>query len=201
MRSGVGTGFAWFSRDMTGVKVLFGDITALRNEKGKLVVMRGEQRLSPYEYDEVHQLSPKCWALRRDEPQKWDLVFENGRMEFGYQFVYLLPKKGGRKRKQRLIGIQFPNGTGVVDDSGNFLAFIPERHRIVVVRDRFLVVLPDSSSGSYVRVYSLYGDILAEGEPNQALTEACQKVKLIYGWHDICNVSRRYDWSLGETIR
>jgi len=168
---------------------LFGDIVAMKNENGKLVVMKGEQRLSSYEYDEVHRLSPKCWALRRGEPQKWDLVFESGKMEFGYGFVYLIPKKGGRKKKQRLIGLQFPNGTGVIDDSGNFWAFIPECRPIVAVQDRFLVVLSGTSSEPCVRVYSPYGDILAEGKPNEALAEACQKVKLIYGWHDVCNVS------------
>ena len=168
---------------------LFGDIVAMRNENGKLEVRKGEQRLSPYEYDEVRQLTPKCWALCRGEPQKCDLVFDSGAMQFGYKFVYTLPKKGGRRKKQRLLGVCFPNGTSVIDDSGNFWAFIPERHPIVVVQDRFFVVLPTTTSDSYVRVYSPYGDFLAEGAPNEALAEACQKAKTMYGWYDVCNVS------------
>jgi hypothetical protein len=174
---------------MTHVVKLFGDITATTNENGKLVVMKGEKRVSPYEYDEVRQLTPKCWALYRGEPQKCDLVFGSGKMQFGYGFVYPLPKKGGRRKKQRLLGVRFPNGTCVIDDSGNFWAFIPEQHPIAVVWDRFFVVLPPHS-GSHIRVYSPYGDLLAKGSMNEALAEACQKAKIMYGWYDICNVSR-----------
>jgi hypothetical protein len=187
---GIGMGFALSLGGMTARMVkLFGDIVAMENENGKLVVMKGEERLSLYEYEEVRELTTRCWALYRVGTLKCDLVFADGKMQFGYMFVYPLPKKGGRRRKQRLLGVHFPNGTGVIDDSGNFWAFIPERHPIVVVRDRFFVVHPCSCS-SYVRVYSPYGDLLAEGDLSGALSEACQRAKVMYGWHDICNVSR-----------
>jgi hypothetical protein len=179
---------------------LFGDIVAMENENGKLVVMKGEERLSPYEYDEVCQITPKCWALYRMGTRRLDLIFAGGKIHFGYWSVYLLPKKRSRRKKQRLLGVHFPNGTCVIDDSGNFWAFIPEQHPIVVVWDRLFVVLL-SSHGSYVRVYSPYGDILAEGDWDKALLEACQRAKVIYGWYNICNVSQSYGRSQGKTIR
>jgi len=174
---------------MTHVVKLFGDsIVAEQTEKGTYIVRKGENLVSPYEYEDVRQLTPKCWVLRRAGTKTHDLVFANGRVEYGFGFVYLLAKRRGRKKRQ-MIGIQFPNGTAVIDDSGNFWGFVPELHPIVVVQDRFFVVLPDNSSDGYVRVYSPYGDFLAEGLPNEALKEACEKVRCIYGWHDVCNVS------------
>jgi hypothetical protein len=169
---------------------LFGDIVAMENENGKLVVMKGEERLSPYEYVMVRRLTPKSWKLLRREPLVYDLIFSNGAMQFGFRHVYAMERMGGRRRKNNLIAIDYPNGTGIIDDSGNFWAFIPERYPIVVVRDRFFVVHPRSCS-SYAMVYSPYGDLLAEGDLNEALAGVCQRAKVMYGWHDVCNASLR----------
>jgi hypothetical protein len=150
---------------------LFGDIVAMRNEKGKLVVMKGEERLSPYEYDEVRELTPKCWALRRGEPQKWDLIFASGVWHFGFQLVYELPKMGGGS-KRSLIGGVVRGGVEVFDEAGHFRTFIPGFNQIVVADDRFLVVLRDAFTEAYVKVYDIFGELLAEDYLDKALENA-----------------------------
>lgn len=150
---------------------LFGDIIATRNENGKLEVRKGEQRLSPYEYDEVRQLSPKCWALCRGEPRKWDLVFDSGIRHFGFQLVYELPRMSCFKQRS-LIGGVVRGGVEVFDESGNFRAFIPSFNQVIVVEDRFLVVVRDAFTEAYVKVYDLFGELLAEDYLDRALEQA-----------------------------
>jgi len=161
---------------MTDERILFTDrIVAKTNENGKLVVMKGKRVLSPYEYDWVKELTPRCYALFRCEALRYDLIFPNGKVEFGYKSVYVLEKVGGKRRKRALIGAMFRSGTDIMDDLGNFLAIIPDSHYIVMVDDRFFVALYWEFSDPYVRVYNLDGHFLADGCMNEALKRARQK--------------------------
>jgi hypothetical protein len=86
-----------------------------------------------------------------------------------------MERMGGRRRKNNLIAIDYPNGTGIIDDSGNFWAFIPDRHYIVMAKDRYFVAIHWAFDDPYVRVYNLYGDFLVEGRMSEALKKARQK--------------------------
>jgi len=166
------------SGDMTHVVKLFGDsIVAEQTEKGTYIVRKGEQQVSPYEYTEVRQLTPKCWAMLRKEANRYDLIFANGAMQFGFRIAYALKTERLRRRKNNLIGLIFPNGTAVIDDSGYFLAFIPRPHYLVIAKDRFLVALVGDFPEPYVRVYDMFGEFLAEGFMNEALQKAKSKAE------------------------
>jgi len=163
---------------MTHVVKLFGDIIAEQTEKGTFVVRKGEKVVSPYEYAFVRQLTPKVWALFRKEAKLYDLIFSNGGMQFGFDFAYEMEKMGRSRKKKRWIAAMIKNGTGVYDDSGNFLAFIPGLHRIAIADDKFLVALLWAFSDPYVKVYDLFGDFLAEGFMSEALGKANKKVQI-----------------------
>jgi hypothetical protein len=162
--------------DMTHVVKLANNIWAEETENGTFVVRKGERQASPYEYTFIKQVSPKCHLLFRPEAKRYDLIFSNGSIQFGYQFAYEIGRVKRGTSTKSLIGVMYPNGVGVLDDSGNFLAFIPGLHHIEVVDDMFLVAFIMAASEPYVRVYSMLGDFLAEGFMSEALDEARAKV-------------------------
>jgi len=161
---------------MTHVVKLFGDITAEKTEKGTFVVRKGDKVVSPYEYTEVRQLTPRCWALFRSEAKRYDLIFASGAMQFGFQFAYALEKIGRSRKKKSWIAVKLPNGTGVYDDSGNFVAFLPGLVNIAIADDRFLVARLGNGPEPYVKVYTMWGEFLAEGFMSEALQKANEKV-------------------------
>jgi len=166
------------SGDMTHVVKLFGDITAEKTEKGTFVVRKGDKVVSPYEYTEVRQLTPRCWRLFRPEAKRYDLIFASGAMQFGFQFAYALEKIGRSRKKKSWIAVMLPNGTGVYDDSGNLVAFLPGLVNVAVADDKFLVALLWALSEPYVKVYTMWGDFLAEGYLPEALKKAKEKAQI-----------------------
>ena len=164
---------------MTHVVKLFGDsIVAEQTEKGTYKVKSDGQQLSPYEYSEIRQLTPKCWALFRPEAKRYDLIFASGAMQFGFQFAYALEKMGRSRKKKSWIAVMLKNGTGVYDDSGNFVAFLPGLVNVAIADDRFLVALLMAGSEPYVKVYTMWGEFLAEGFMSEALQKANEKVQI-----------------------
>jgi hypothetical protein len=164
---------------MTHVVKLFGDtIVAEQTGKGTYIVRNGEKVVSPYEYTEIRQLTPRCYRLFRPKANRHDLIFANGVMEFGFQFVYELARIGKLEWDNKsLVGIMFPNGTGILDDYGNFLAFIPGLYHISVADDKFLVALLMAGSEPYVKVYTMWGEFLSEGFLSEAIEKAKSKVE------------------------
>jgi len=164
---------------MTHVVKLFGDsIVAEQTEKGTYKVKSDGQQLSPYEYSEIRQLTPKCWALFRPEAKRYDLIFASGAMQFGFQFAYALEKIGRSRKKKSWIAVMLKNGAGVYDDSGNFVAFLPGLVNVAIADDRFLVALLMAGSEPYVKVYTMWGEFLAEGFMSEALQKANEKVQI-----------------------
>jgi hypothetical protein len=157
----------------TDVKILFGDIVAEQTGKGTYVVRKGEKVVSPYEYAQVRQLTPKCYSLFRAKTKKYDLIFASGVMHFGFDFAYVVEKMGRKRKKRKYIAVIIRNGTGVYDDSGNFVAFLPGTTNVAIFEDKFLVALLWSFSEPYAKVYTMWGDFLVEG----FLTEALETVK------------------------
>jgi hypothetical protein len=164
---------------MTHVVKLFGDsIVAEQTEKGTYKVKSDGQQLSPYEYSEIRQLTPKCWALFRPEAKRYDLIFASGAMQFGFQFAYALEKIGRSRKKKSWVAVMLKNGAGVYDDSGNFVAFLPGLVNVAIADDRFLVALLMAGSEPYVKVYTMWGEFLAEGFMSEALKKANEKVQI-----------------------
>ena len=164
---------------MTHVVKLFGDsIIAEQTEKGTYIVRKGEQQVSPYEYSEIRQLTPKCWALFRPEAKRYDLIFASGAMQFGFQFAYVPEKIGRSRKKKNWIAVMLKNGTGVYDDSGNFVAFLPGLVNVAIAEDKFIVALLWAFSEPYVKVHTMWGEFLAEGFLIEALQKAREKVQI-----------------------
>jgi len=164
---------------MTHVVKLFGDsIIAEQTEKGTYKVKGDGRQLSPYEYSEIRQLTPKCWRLFRPEDRRYDLIFASGVMQFGFQFAYALEKMGRSRKKKSWIAAMLKNGTGVYDDSGNLVAFLPGLVNVAIADDRFLVALLMAGSEPYVKVYTMWGEFLAEGFMSEALKKANEKVQI-----------------------
>jgi hypothetical protein len=163
---------------MTHVVKLFGDITAEQTEKRTFVVRKGDQQVSPFEYSEIRQLTPKCWRLFRPKAKRYDLIFSNGAMQFGFDFAYAVEKMGRSRKKKSWIATMLKNGTGVYDDSGNFVAFLPGLVKVAVAEDKFLVALLWALSEPYVKVYTMWGELLAEGFLIEALQKAREKAQI-----------------------
>jgi hypothetical protein len=164
---------------MTHVVKLFGDsIVAEQTEKGTYKVKGNGQQLSPFEYSEIRQLTPKCWMLFRPEARRYDLIFASGAMQFGFQFAYALEKIGRSRKKKSWIAVMLKNGAGVYDDSGNFVAFLPGLVNVAIADDRFLVARLVNGSEPYVKVYTMWGEFLAEGFMSEALQKANEKVQI-----------------------
>jgi hypothetical protein len=164
---------------MTHVVKLFGDtIVAEQTGKGTYIVRNGDTQVSPYEYASVRQLTPKCWALFRPEVKRYDLIFANGGMQFGFDYAYKVEKIGRSRKKKSWIAVMLKNGTGVYDDSGNFVAFLPGLVNVAIAEDKFLVALLWAFSEPYVKVYTMRGDFLAEGFLLKALETAKEKAQI-----------------------
>jgi hypothetical protein len=103
---------------MTHVVKLFGDITAEQTEKRTFVVRKGDQQVSPFEYSEIRQLTPKCWALRRADVVKEDILFASGVWFLGTKYAYVLDSLGGKSDKVLIAAVN-RWGIDVFDERGN----------------------------------------------------------------------------------
>jgi hypothetical protein len=170
-----GTRFAYFSGDMTDVQILFGDIIAEEPGKGNFVVRKDGKLVSPFEYAYFWWLTPKACALRRDGSQKVDILFSNGRWFFGAIYAHELLKRGPNV-DEYLIAAVVQHGTHVLNEEGDYLAFIPGYPRITFLYDSLLVAFHQEGPTPRVRVYDLHGRFLSEGELWDAISEAMEKV-------------------------
>ena len=167
--------FAYSSGGMTDVRILFGDIVAEEPTTGGFLVRKDGQLLSPFEYAYFWRLTPKSCALRRDGSQKVDILFENGRWFFGAIYAHDLGNLTP-DIEDYLIAAVADFGTHVLNEEGDYLAFIPGYPRITIIYNSFLVAFHQEGPTPRVRVYDLHGRFLAEGELWDAITEAMEKV-------------------------
>jgi hypothetical protein len=156
---------------MTHVVKLFGDITAEKTEKETFVVRKGEQQVSPYEYTEVRQLTPKCWALRRADVVMDDILFDSGVWLLGTKYAYVLDRLGANSDKV-LIAAVHRWGLDVFDERGNRLAVIPDHYRLVVLDGELLVSFASEGPAPQVKVYDLRGNLLGLGPMEKAIQDA-----------------------------
>jgi hypothetical protein len=156
---------------MTHVVKLFGDITAEQTEKRTFVVRKGNQQVSPFEYTEVRQLTPKCWALRRADVAKKDILFDSGVWFLGTKYAYVLDGRGA-KGDEPLIAAVSKWGIDVFDEQGNRLAVIPDHYRLDVLDGKFLDSFASEGPAPQVKVYDLRGSLLALGPMEKAIQDA-----------------------------
>ena len=157
---------------MTHVVKLFGDsIIAEQTEKGTFVVRKGEKQVSPYEYSEIRQLTPKCWALKRADEVREDILFDGGVWFLGTRYAYVLDSLEGNGDKV-LIASVVKWGIDVFDERGNRLAVIPDYYRLVVLGDEFLVSFASEGPAPQVKVYDLRGNLLTMGPIEKAIQDA-----------------------------
>jgi len=161
---------------MTHVVKLFGDsIVAEQTEKGTYMVRNREQLASPFEYTHFWPLSPKSYALKRQGYTKVDIVFRNGRMFFAADYAYKVGRFGPDSTNDHLLAVILIYGTLIMDDSMDVRLFVPGYPRIALADDMFIIVYLTSNPGPRVRVYDLYGRLLAEGELWDAIYDAREK--------------------------
>jgi hypothetical protein len=156
------------------VRILFGDIYADEPGMGSFVVRKGSKLVSPFEYAYFWRLTPKSCALQRGGSQRVDILFENGRWFFGAFYAHDLAKMEQDKDKH-LIAALVQHGTHVLNEEGDYLAFISGYPRITLIYDSFLVAFQEEGPTPRVRVYDLHGCFLSEGELWDALTKAMER--------------------------
>jgi hypothetical protein len=151
----------------------FGDIYAEQTEKGTYVVRKSENVVSPFEYTEIRQLTPKCWTLFRKgaNVSRWDILFASGVWFLGTKYAYVLDSMG-QKGDKELIAAVGTYGKDIFDEDGSRIAFIPDHYRIVVLDGEFLVSFTLEGQAPRVKVYDLRGSILATGAMEKAIQEA-----------------------------
>jgi len=162
---------------MTHVIRLLADIVAKEVGKGRFVVTKDGKLFSPFEYTYYWKLTPKACALRRDERQKVDILFSNGRWFFGAIYAHELGKLGPDNDGSLIAAIVQP-GTHVLNEEGDYLAFIPGYPLIIVLYDSLLVAFQQEGPTPRVRVYDFYGHLLAEGKMWDAINEAIEKAQI-----------------------
>jgi len=169
--------FAYPLGGMTDVRILFGDIIAEEAAKGTYRVRKGDKLVSPFEYDYFWCLTPKACALRTIDEEGYprlDILFSNGRWFFGAIYAHELARLGPEK-DSHLIAALVKHGTHVLNEEGDYLAFIPGYPRITVMYDEFLIAYHQEGTWPRVKVYNLWGYLLAEGDLWDAINEAMKK--------------------------
>ena len=156
---------------MTHVVKLFGDITAEKTEKGTFVVRKGDKVVSPYEYTEVRQLTPRCWRLKRADVVKEDVLFAGRVWLLGTKYAYVLDHVSFKKVRPLIAAVN-RWGIDVFDEKGNRLAVIPDHYRLVVLSGEFLVSFASEGPAPQIKVYDLRGNLLALGPMEKAIPEA-----------------------------
>jgi len=157
---------------MSDVRILFGDIVAEQTEKGTYMVKGNGRQLSPYEYRSFWPLTPKSYALKRQGHRCIDILFRNGCMFFSADHAYDIGSLGPDNGNAHLIAVVGMYGTLVMDDWMDVRLFVSGYPRIDLVEEKFLVVYIPNEPGARVRVYSLRGEFLSEGEFWSAVDDA-----------------------------
>jgi hypothetical protein len=157
---------------MTHVVKLFGDtIVAEQTGKGTYIVRNGEKVVSPYEYSEIRQLTPRCWRLRRADVVMDDILFDSGVWLLGTKYAYVLDSLGAKSDKVLIAAVR-RWGLDVFDERGNRLAAIPDHYRLVVLDGELLVSFASEGPAPQVKVYDLRGNLLAMGPIEKAIQDA-----------------------------
>jgi hypothetical protein len=151
---------------------LFGDYYAEPTFDGKFVIKERGILKSPHEYIGIDILSPCSYAFTRAHDDKIDILFYDLSWLMGVEDVYEVIKFSGGANAPSIIAAVHDDGIELMTDDGRPLMFIHGFPHYTVLDERFIVVFDPERRGPYVRIYTLLGELVAEGNLWEAQRKA-----------------------------
>jgi hypothetical protein len=151
---------------------LFGDYYAEPTLDGTFVIKEAGVLKSPHEYVGIDIISPCSYAFTRAKSDKIDILFYDLSWLMGVEDVYEVIKFSGGDNAPSIIAAVHDDGIELMTDDGKPLMFIHGFPHYTVLDERFIVVFDPERRGPYVRVYTLLGELVAEGNLWEAQRKA-----------------------------
>jgi hypothetical protein len=151
---------------------LFGDYYAEPTFDGTFVIKEKGILKSPHEYSEIDIVSPCSYAFTRAKDDKVDILFYDLSWLMGVEDVYEVIKFGDAPNAPSIIAVVHDDGIELMIDDGKPLMFINGFPHYTVLDERFIVVFDPERRGPYVRIYTLLGVLVAEGNLWEAQRKA-----------------------------
>jgi hypothetical protein len=151
---------------------LFGEYYAESNFDGTFVIKEKGILKSPHEYSDIDVVSSCCYAFTRARENKIDLLFYDLTWLMGVEDVYEVIKFSGGENAPSIIAAVHDDGIELLLDDGRPLMFIHGFPYYSVLDERFIVIYDPEKRGPYVRIYTLLGELVAEGNLYEAQSRA-----------------------------
>jgi hypothetical protein len=151
---------------------LFGGYYAEPTFNGTFVVKEAGILKSPHEYVGIDIISPYSYAFTRASDGKVDILFYDLTWLMGVEDVYEVIKFGEGRNAPSVIAVVHDDGIELMTDDGKPLMFIHGFPHYIVLDERFIVVFDPEKRGPYVKIYTLLGELVAEGNLWEARREA-----------------------------
>jgi hypothetical protein len=142
---------------------LFGSYYAEPSYGGTFVIKENGILKSPHEYSDIEIVSVCCYAFTRAHQPKIDLLFSDLSWLMGVEDVYEVIKFGQAGNAPSIIAAVHDDGIELLLDDGRHLMFIHGFPYYTILDERFVVIYDPEKRGPYVRVYTLLGELVAEG--------------------------------------
>ena len=151
---------------------LFGDYYAEPTFHGTFVIKENGILKSPHEYVGIDIISSCAYAFTRASEDKVDILFCDLTWLMGVEDVYEVLKFSGGENAPSIIAAVHDDGIELMIDDGRPLMFIHGFPYYTVLDERFIVVFDPEKRGPYVRIYTLLGELVAEGNLWEAQRKA-----------------------------
>jgi len=142
---------------------LFGGYYAEPTLGGTFVIKEAGILKSPHEYAGIDVVSNYAYAFTRAYEDKIDILFHDLSWLMGVEDVYEVMKFGATPNAPSLIAVVHDDGIELMIDDGTPLMFIHGFPHYTVLDERFIIVFDPEKRGPYVRIYTLKGELVAEG--------------------------------------
>jgi len=143
---------------------LFGDYYAEPTFHGTFVIKENGILKSPHEYIGIDIISTCSYAFTRANEDKVDILFCDLTWLMGVEDVYEVIKFKGGANAPSIIAVVHDDGIELMIDDGRPLMFIRGFPHYTILDERFVVVFDPEKRGPYVRIYTLLGELVAEGD-------------------------------------
>ena len=153
---------------------LFGDYYAEPTLDGTFVIKEKGILKSPHEYVDIDVISTCSYAFTRAHGDKIDILFYDLSWVMGVEDVYEVIKFDDAPNAPSVIAVVHDDGIELMTDDGRPLMFINGFPYYTVLDERFIVVFDPEKRGPYVRIYTLLGVPVAEGNLWEAQRRALQ---------------------------
>jgi hypothetical protein len=151
---------------------LFGDYYAEPTLDGTFVIKERGILKSPHEYSGIDIISTCSYAFTRAREDKIDILFYDLSWLMGVEDVYEVIKFGKSENAPAIIAVVHNDGVELMIDDGRPMMFIHGFPHYTVLDERFIVVFDPEKRGPYVRIYTLLGELVAEGNLWEAQRKA-----------------------------